>query len=88
MSLWDIEQKKYLNKKNPNLYTISFRTKHHGIPFLKVALSNVINLSISQLEMLAKKSQSPIRFTIQMVGIKKTLLGIFKQMKQAYYKRR
>lgn len=87
-SLWDIEQKKYLNKKNPNLYTISFRTKHHGIPFLKVALSKVINLSISQLEMLAKKSQSPIRFTIQMVGIKKTLLGIFKQMKQAYYKRR
>lgn len=87
-SSWDMEQNNHLNKNIPNLYRIAFRTKHHGIPFLKVALPKVLNLNIKQLETFSKKNQSPIIFTIQMVGIRKTLSGLFKQVKQAYYKRK
>lgn len=60
----DIIQEKYLEKKD-NIYIIRFNTKHHGIPFLKVALHKVLNLNIKQLETLSKKDQSPIIFTIQ-----------------------
>lgn len=87
-SLWDMEQKKHINKDIPNLYTIAFRTKHHGIPFLKVAIYKVINLNAEQLIALSKKNQNPIWFTIKMVGIKATLIGLYKQIKQAYNKRR
>lgn len=87
-SPWDIEQKNHINKNNPNLYTIAFRTKHHGIPFLKVAIYKVINLNVEQLIALSKKNQGPIWFTIKMVGIKATLIGLYKQIKHAYNKRR
>lgn len=87
-SSWDVEQNNHINQNVPNLYTIAFRTKHHGIPFLKVALPKVLNLKIKQLETLSKKNHSPIVFTIQMVGIRKTLSGLFKQVTQAYDKRK
>lgn len=87
-SPWDIEQKNHINKDIPNLYTIAFRTKHHGIPFLKVAINKVINLNVEQIIALSKKNQNPIWFTIKMVGLKATLIGLYKQIKQAYNKRR
>lgn len=87
-SPWDMEQKNHINKYIPNLYTIAFRTKHHGIPFLKVAINKVINLNVEQIIALSKKNQNPIWFTIKMVGIKATLIGLYKQIKQAYNKRR
>ena len=87
-SPWDMEQNNHINKNIPNLYTIAFQTKHHGIPFLKVAIPSVLNLNADQLMQISYKRQNPIIFTIKMVGIMETLSGIFKQMKQAYYKRR
>lgn len=85
-SQWDIEQNNYLTNKKSNIYKIEFRTKHHGIPFLKIALSKVLNTNIETLEKLSKTSHSSIGFTIQMVGIRKTLLGLYTQIKQAYIK--
>lgn len=87
-SPWDMEQNNHINKNISNLYTIAFRTKHHGIPFLKVAIYKVINLNVEQLIALSKKNQNPIWFTIKMVGLKATLIGLYKQIKQAYNKRR
>lgn len=87
-SPWDMEQNNHINKNISNLYTIAFRTKHHGIPFLKVAIPSVLNLNTDQLVKTSHKRQNPIIFTIKMVGIRKTCLGIFKQIKQSYYKRR
>lgn len=87
-SSWDVEQNSHINQNIYNLYTIAFQTKHHGIPFLKVAIYKVINLNVEQLIALSKKNQNPIWFTIKMVGIKTTLIGLYKQIKQAYNKRR
>lgn len=88
VSKWDVEQNNHLAQETPTLYRISFHTKHHGIPFLKIALSQVINLTPLQLEQLSKTVHSPIGFTIQIVGIRKTFLGLCKQIKQAYFKRK
>lgn len=86
-SPWDIEQKNHINKGIPNLYTIAFRTKHHGIPFLKVALPKVLNSNIEILESFSIYTHSAIGFTIQMVGIRKMILGLYKQIKQVYSKK-
>lgn len=88
VSKWDVEQNNHLAQETPTLYRISFHTKHHGIPFLKIALSQVINLTPLQLEQLSETVHSPIGFTIQIVGIRKTFLGLYKQIKQAYSKRK
>ena len=87
-SKWDREQNKHLIKNTPNLYKITFNTKHHGIPFLKVALPKVLNLNIEKLKSLSKNTHNPIWFTIQMVGIRKTLSGLYKQIKQSYLNRK
>lgn len=87
-SKWDREQNKHLIKDTPNLYKITFNTKHHGIPFLKVALPKVLNLNIEKLKSLSKNTHNPIWFTIQMVGIRKTLSGLYKQIKQSYLNRK
>lgn len=86
-SNWDIEQNNHI-KNIPNIHKIIFQTKHHGIPFLKVALPNVLNSTPTKLTMFSKTLHTPIIFTIQMVGIKKTLIGLYKQIKQAYEKRK
>lgn len=86
-SPWDMEQKNHINKDIPNLYTIAFRTKHHGIPFLKVALPKVLNSNIEILESFSLYTHSAIGFTIQTVGIRKTILGLYKQIKQVYLKK-
>lgn len=80
-SPWDIEQKNHINKDIPNLYTITFRTKHHGIPFLKVALNNIINLNTESIINLSKEVHSPIKFTIRTVGLFKTISGLYKQIR-------
>lgn len=87
-SKWDIEQNKHLIKVIPNLYKITFNTKHHGIPFLKVALPKVLNLNIEKLKSLSESTHNPIWFTIQMVGVRKTLSGLYKQIKQSYLNRK
>lgn len=87
-SPWDMEQNDHINKKIPNLYTIAFRTKHHGIPFLKVAIPSVLNLNTDQLIQISYKRQNPIIFTIKMVGIKKTIIGFYKQIIISYNKRK
>lgn len=86
-SKWDIEQSSHIGSTN-NLYKICFKTSHHGIPFLKVALFKVINLTNDELKQLTRKNHSPILFTLKMVGIRKTLYGFYRQIKQAYNKRR
>lgn len=83
-SKWDVEQSKRIDNSIPNFYKISFQTKHHGIPFIKAALPKVINLDLEVLKKLALRKHSPIIFTIKMIGIKETLLGIYKQMKKLY----
>lgn len=86
-SKWDIEQNSHIGEKE-NLYKISFSTSHHGIPFLKVALSKVINLNKKELISFSKINHNPFVFTIKMVGLIKTLNGFISQVYKAYKKRK
>lgn len=85
-SPWDIEQNKYC--PIGNIYPIEFKSSHHGIPFLKVALPIVINLNSDKLISFSDKVHIPIIFTIKMVGIINTLVGLCKQIYKAYKKRK
>ena len=86
-SQWDIEQRLYIKNRN-NIYTLSFNTSHHGIPFLKIALPYVLNTEVRKLKILSTRIHSPLLFTIQSVGIYKTIIGLLKQIYQKYKKRR
>lgn len=86
-SKWDVEQNLYIGNK-PNIYNIKFNSSHHGIPFLKVALPVVLNLSVEKLEQLSNVIHNPIWFTYQMVGLVNTVVGFYKQLYSAYKKRK
>lgn len=86
-SKWDVEQSLYIGDK-PNIYNIRFNSSHHGIPFLKVALPVVLNLSVEKLKLLSVVTHSPIWFTYQMVGFRSTIVGFYKQLYLAYKKRK
>ena len=76
---WDAREFKHIaNLKN--IKTIAFKTGHHGIPFLKVALETVINLENSQLDKLAESTHFPVFFSIRMVGLLKTFNGLLNQI--------
>ena len=85
-SLWDIAQFRHI-KGFGQLNVIGFNTSHHGIPFLKAALPDVINLSVEELSKLAKRQYSPFLFTIRMIGFTQTIYEFFNQF-YAKYKRR
>lgn len=86
-SKWDAEQSLYVGYK-PNIYNIKFKSSHHGIPFLKVALPVVLNLSVEKLKRLPRVAHYPIWFTYQMVGLLTTSVGFYKQLYSAYKKRK
>ena len=82
----DIKQYQYL-KKAENTYrihTIGFDTSHHGIPFLKVCLPKFINANTEVLNSLTDKVHHPYFFSVQMVGLWKTLRGLISQLYKAY----
>lgn len=85
-SKWDVEQNKFC--PTGNIYPIEFKSAHHGIPFLKVALPIVINLENEKLNSLSKRKHHPIIFTIKMVGFINTIIGLYKQLNKAYKKRK
>lgn len=86
-SKWDFEQSLYIGDK-PNIHNIRFNSSHHGIPFLKIALPVVLNLSVEKLKRLSRVVHSPIWFTYQMVGLVTTIVGFYKQLYSAYKKRK
>lgn len=48
-SRWDIEQRSYLGDTK-GIHLLPFRSTHHGIPFLKVALPVILNMEDIQLK--------------------------------------
>ena len=86
-SKWDVEQSIYIGVK-PNIYSIKFKSSHHGIPFLKVALPVVLNLNMEKLKGLSGKIHNSIWFTYKMVGLIDTVVGFYKQLYSAYQKRK
>ena len=85
-SPWDYQQS-LLAKKHTNIFSIQFKSSHHGIPFLKGALQKVINYPEEYLYQLSLKTHYPIIFTIKTIGIFSTLQALNTQLKK-YIKRK
>ncbi|WP_289036993.1 hypothetical protein [uncultured Zobellia sp.] len=82
-SNWDVTQWEHI-KEVPNIHTIEFKTNHHGIPFVKEALSKVINLDKNQLKTLVDRKHHPVLFSVHMIGLRKVLIGIYAQLRNKY----
>jgi len=78
-SAWDKEQFESIKMKKIN-YT-GFITSHHGIPFLKCNLPKILSLEKKDLLKMNKKSYHPLLFSIKMVGVFKTIKGLYNQVK-------
>lgn len=67
---WDVEQ--YKHAKDLGLNVLSFNTNHHGIPFAKTALPQVLNMKIDALRSFQNRSLSPVFFSLKVAGFKQT----------------
>lgn len=85
-SKWDQEQERFIGNCY-GIHKIAFTSNHHGIPFLKVALHKTINMSFENLKKLTIYKNSPLWFTIRLVGWKNTIKGLAIQLYSAYKKR-
>lgn len=77
-SEWDSQQQKHVGNHS-GVRTIRFKSSHHGVPFPRIALSNVMTSSQEILDSLNGKSFSPIFFSIRFVGILRTVSGLMSQ---------
>jgi len=74
-SKWDIIQKDHILDLGINI--ISFKTGHHGVPFLKSSLTSLLLLSKEELRMFSKKKQYPLIFSIKMEGLFNAIRSAF-----------
>lgn len=79
-SPWDLANKKHV--ENVNLNIIAFNTSNHGIPFVRSALSFVINSSTKKLNSWNKRTFNPIFFSIKYGGLYATLRILFTKLIQ------
>lgn len=86
-SEWDNEEWEYVSDCS-SIHHLTFNTSHHGIPFLKIALSKVLNSEKSELLKYENKAINPILFAIQQVGLISVLVGIASQIRDRYARRR
>ena len=86
-SLWDIQQYNHIESIS-SIHRLCFNTSHHGIPFLKVALPKVLNMSDYQLKQFEHSANSPLFFTIRHVGVIPTFKGLMNQVISKYKRRR
>lgn len=70
-SKWDRDQAAHV--ADLGLNSIGFRTGHHGIPFLKSSLDDVLQLEPPRLRELAGSSHWPLLFSVMTTGLGKTL---------------
>jgi hypothetical protein len=82
-SNYDSRQEKHIT--DIKLNTISFKTSHHGIPFLKCNLPALLAKSHQDLMRLSGKEHNPLWFSIKMVGLKETLNGFYFQILKRYF---
>lgn len=85
-SAWDKQQRQHIQDVS-SIKTVAFKTAHHGIPFVKDALPNVINLSESELNKLTRKTHHPLFFSVHRIGLIRVVKGLYKQIRQRYKNR-
>lgn len=77
-SQWDSEQKAHVGV-HPNVHAIGLKSSHHGIPFPRVALKYLFNMSDKSLCSFKDKTYHPVYFSIKVAGIWNTIKGVFIQ---------
>lgn len=68
---WDISQYEHIS--DLQLQFIPFRTHHHGIPFLKTNLQEVVNMPAEKIQKFTNKFNHPVIFSINISGFFKTI---------------
>ncbi len=86
-SLWDIKQYQHINDVK-GIHRIGFSTSHHGIPFLKVALPKVLNMDTKDLCRLESQMNNSAIFTIRIVGLRRAIMGFYKQVVSIRFRRK
>lgn len=88
-SEWDIREFNYLKNTNilnkSNFHLIKFNTNKHGVPFPKVALESFFTSCFHKFNYNDNIIYNPLKFSIQLVGLRKTLNGSIKQIKKYYF---
>lgn len=85
-SPWDCKQLR-LVEDFKNIHIIRFRNKHHGIPFMKVALPRILNMTYEELCVLEKDIHRPVLFEMKLVGVVPTVKYLFHLAKKILKKR-
>lgn len=83
-SLADMRQFKYVENRGINI--LSFDTSIHGIPFFKKILPVVLNLNIHDLTNLSNRRYNPFFFSIKIIGVIGTLIGILEQLQELLHR--
>jgi hypothetical protein len=82
-SSWDCKQKEHI--EDINLNVITFKTNHHGVPFLKCNLPVILAKPLNELNLYSGKAYNPVLFSLQLVGLKETMKGLFNQVVKRYF---
>lgn len=78
---WDVQQSHHIEKLM-NIHVISFKTAHHGIPFLKSSLGDVLNMDKNALLKMDRKQYNPIPFSVMHGGLFHTIIGVYWQLQR------
>jgi hypothetical protein len=85
-SKWDIEQFGHIRHFH-NIHTITILTNHHGVPFPKACLPEILNYSKNRLNALTGNPHNFYMFSIHLVGFWKTLSRLVIQIYKSYKQR-
>jgi hypothetical protein len=77
----DLDKLQFDHVSDLDIKFISFKTSHHGIPFLKSSLNHVINSSPEHLQDFVLNLQHPFIFSSKIEGIPQTIISLFLQVK-------
>ena len=86
-SLWDIEQNNHaVNMTHVN--RVYFKSSHHGIPFLKCSLENILQYDKGRLLNFSGNTFNPIYFSCKISGLKTSFTFLAKEIWQKKIKKK
>lgn len=84
-SEWDAYQLSLL-RDFKNIHIIKFCNPHHGIPFLKCSLPQIMNMNFDELCELERREHFPILFEMKVSGVLTTLRFLIGMIKKKFRK--
>ena len=78
-SPWDIQQNMHASNMT-HINRVYFKSSHHGIPFLKCSLEQILQFDKDQLMSLSGKTYRPLLFSFKISGITTSLTFLAKEI--------